>query len=290
MILNKMDKLKVAFLDFWPEIKDENIFLPILQKHFDVEITTINPDIIIHSIFGGMQETPKYKCKKILFIGENYRAKNYGSNYSISFDPHSETNYRLPLWQFYLILRPELQRILFGPRINYETFDRFCSFVVSNSSNFLRNGMFQQLNAFQKVHSYGRYMTNDMGLIEASKGKYWRDAKFSFFNKIKHKYNICFEHSSYPGYCTEKLMDAFLTGSVPLYWGDPKIKEDWNEAAFINANKGTDNAYKNIKILEHDNKWFKIIYEEPIFTDEQKNRHINNIANFEEWLLKVIRN
>ena len=45
--------------------------------------------------------------KKILFIGENRRP--VGANYSISFDPHTETNYRLPLWQFYLILRPELK-------------------------------------------------------------------------------------------------------------------------------------------------------------------------------------
>ena len=38
-----MEKIKVAFLDFWPDISEENIFLPILQKYFDVEVTTNNP-------------------------------------------------------------------------------------------------------------------------------------------------------------------------------------------------------------------------------------------------------
>ena len=159
-----MENLKVAFLDFWPEIDKENIFLPILRKHFDVEVTTINPDVIIHSIFGGMKETPKYKCKKILFLGENYRPYNFHTDYSISFDPHSDTNYRLPLWQFYCILNPEIKEKLFN-RVHHESFDRFCSFVVSNGNNFMRNGFFNlfRLQSFGAIHSDGRYMTNDVG-------------------------------------------------------------------------------------------------------------------------------
>ena len=138
-----MEKLKVAFLDFWPEFPDENIFLPILQRHFDVEITTNSPDVVIHSMFqvaGG--QTPKYKCKKIIFIGENKRAKNYGSDYSISFDAHSDTNYRLPLWQLYLILRPELKDKLFN-RSKHTSFEKFCSFTVSNPNNIMRNAFLQ---------------------------------------------------------------------------------------------------------------------------------------------------
>jgi len=284
-----MEKLRVAFLDFWPEITDENIFLPILKKHFDVEITKDNPDVVIHSIFGGMRETPNYSCKKILFIGENYRAKRYGSDYSISFDPADETNYRLPLWQFYLILRPELKDKIFGTRIKHESFDRFCSFVVSNPANFFRNAFFDQLNLYKKVHSYGRFKTNDYGLQQLSKGRYWRDAKYEFFLKNKHKYSICFEHSSYPYYCTEKLMDTFLAGSIPLYWGDPKINENWNKEAFINVGKLGSETLNLLKKLETNKDMFNKIYNEPIFTDEQKKNHIYNIDNFENWLIEVIK-
>jgi len=287
-----MEKLKVALCNFWPEINDENIFLPILQKHFDVEITTNNPDIVIHSIFGGVTEAQKYKCKKILFIGENYRAKNYGSDYSISFDPHDETNYRLPLWQFYLILNPKLKDLLFGPRVNHEKFDRGMSFVVSNPANFFRNAFYDAVKSDSSIQtfSYGRFKTNNFELQRASQGKYWRDAKFEFFSKIKHKYNICFEHSSYPYYCTEKLMDAYLAGSIPIYWGDPKINEDWNKDAFINVGKlGTDNTIKLIKEFETNNHLFNKIYTEPIFTNEQRERHLNNIEEFENWFINIIR-
>jgi len=284
-----MEKLKVAFLDFWPEIIDENIFLPILKKHFDVQIDLHNPDVVIHSIFNRMQETPKYKCKKILFIGENYRSYSYQSDYSISFDSHTNTNYRLPLWQFYLILRPQLRDVLFGQRINHKSFDRFCSFTVSNPSNFIRNGFFEQLNEYKKVNSYGRYKTNDLGLQQASQGRYWRDAKYEFFLKYKHKFAITYEHSSYPLYCTEKLMDGFLAGSLPIYWGDPKIAEDWNEKAFVNVMKLGSGTLDFVKKLDNDPVLFNSLYNEPVFTEEQKNRHINNIDSFEDWLINVIK-
>jgi len=283
-----MDKLKVSFLDFWPEIKDENIFLPILQKYFDVEVIENNPDVIIHSFFGTTHLSPQYKCKKILFIGENYRAAQYGSDYSISFDPPTDKNFRLPLWQFYLILRPELQKILFGPRIQHESFDKFCFFIVSNPNNFMRNGAFQSLNSYKRVHSYGKFMTNDLSLQQATQGRYWRDVKYEFLLKNKHKFGITYEHSPYPYYCTEKLMDAFLAGSMPIYWGDPKIKEDWNIDAFINVMRYT-GWMDEIKRIDTHKEYFDQYYNRPIFTDEQKQRHLSNIENFESWLIDVIK-
>ena len=63
-----METLKVAFVDFWPEIKDEDIFTPILKKHFNVIEDNINPDVIFHSIFGPVKKSLDYKCKKILFL------------------------------------------------------------------------------------------------------------------------------------------------------------------------------------------------------------------------------
>ena len=288
-----MEKIKVAFIDFWPEITQENIFLPILRRYFDVEETSVNPDVVFHSIFGGMKETPKYNCKMILFLGENHRPSSFKTDYSISFDPHTEKNYRLPLWQVYLIINPMLKEKLFGPRINHKAFDNFCSFTVSNSGNSDRNNFFHHLNTYKKVKSYGRCMPNDLSLIKASENRYWRDAKYEFFLKNTHKYAIAFENNSYPYYTTEKLMDAFLAGSMPIYRGDPKVKEDWNVNAFINANKGLDYALNKIKEMEYweegiENS-FSNRYTEPIFTPEQKERHLNNMNDFETWLINVIK-
>jgi hypothetical protein len=234
-----------------------------------------------------MQETPKYKCKKVLFLGENHRPEQFKSDYSISFDLHSNTNYRLPLWQVYILLKPELKERLYN-RLNWreEQFERWCSFTVSNPNNFMRNSAYQQLNNYKHVDSYGRYLTTNGSLQEASKGRYWRDAKDEFFLKIPHKFMLTYENTPYRFYCTEKLMDAFLVGSMPIYMGDPRVGEDWNKEAFIDVTKGDFD-----KIFRVDKDWwlFKSIYQQPIFTDEQKHSLEWNLSGFETWLLEIIK-
>jgi len=284
-----MDTIKIHFTDFWPEWADtENFITPILSKHFNVVIDQNNPDVLFHSVFkAGTGKTSSYKCKKILISAENWRAAPFGSNYSISFDPHSTTNFRLPLWKIYWFLWPELKDRLFN-RVNHDSFDRFCSFTVSNGGNFMRNGMYQQLSQYKFVHSYGRYLTNDFGLQHASQGKYWRDAKDEFFLKNKHKFSIVYENSPYPGYTTEKLMDAFLAGSIPIYWGDPKVKKDWNQEAFIDVNY-FGNVIDVIKKMDSDKEAFNFKYHQPVFTDAQKQKHLEDLNIFEIWLINAVK-
>ena len=45
-------------------------------------------------------------------------------------------------------------------------------------------------------------------------------------------FNICPENSTYEGYCTEKIFQAFEAGTVPVYWG-----VDLPERGLINADK-----------------------------------------------------
>jgi len=281
-----MDKLKIWFADFWPEWKDEDFISPILKKHFELVLDKNNPDVVFHSIFGK-REAPNYKCKKILYLGENHRPEQFGSDYSISFDPHSEKNYRLPLWQVYILLKPELKERLYN-RKNWreDEFQRWCSFTVSNPSNFMRNSAYQQLNQYKYVDSYGRFMTTNGALQEASKGRYWRDAKDEYFLKFPHKFMMAYENTPYRYYCTEKLMDAFLVGSMPIYWGDPRVGEDWNKEAFIDVTKGDFD-----KIFRVDKDWelFKSIYQQPVFTEEQKHSLEWNLLGFEDWLIEKVK-
>jgi len=282
-----MEQLKVWFADFWPEWSDEDFISPILKKHFEIILDRNNPDVVFHSIFNRMQESVKYKCKKILYLGENHRPEHFGSNYSISFDPHSDTNYRLPLWQVYILNKPELKDRLFN-RLNWreEQFERWCSFTVSNPSNVFRNGAYQQLNTYKHVDSYGRYLTTSAALQEYSKGRYWRDAKDEYFHQFPHKFMLAYENTPYKYYCTEKLMDAFLVGSMPIYCGDPRVGEDWNKEAFIDVTRGFD--FERIKAIDNNWELFKSIYKQPVFTESQKFSLEMNISYFEEWIIKII--
>ena len=284
-----MSVLKIAFTDFWPEWNYENFITPILDKHYDIVLDYKNPDVVFSSIFRRMENaTPKYpKAKSILFLGENHRPALFKKDYSISFDPQSETNFRLPLWQAYLFLWPNLKELLFT-RVNHVEFKRFCSFTVSNGSNMFRNGAFDQLTNYKRVHSYGKIRTNSLELRKRSLGKNWQATYSEFFNEIPHKFALTYENSSYPYYCTEKLMHTFLVGSIPIYWGDPKVEEDWNQEAFINTQRLGSSWIDKVKELDQDDEKFQKMYSKPIFTNEQKDKLIKNMNNFESWLVEVI--
>ena len=284
-----METLKIWFADFWPEWKDEDFITPILKQHFNVVLDQQKPDVVFHSIFGGMKESANYKCKKILYLGENHRPEQFKADYSISFDPHSNTNYRLPLWQVYILKKPELKERLYN-RLNYkeEDFVRWCSFTVSNPSNLMRISAYQSLSQYKKVSSYGKVMPNDPILQKYSSGKYWRDAKDSFFLANPHKFMLTYENTPYPYYCTEKLMDAFLVGAMPIYHGDPKVSKDWNPDAFINVMKYT-GWMDEIKRIDKNREYFDQYYKQPVFTPEQKQDLEMNLSGFKTWLIDKIK-
>jgi len=56
-------------------------------------------------------------------------------------------------------------------------------------------------------------------------------------DKIKtmsdYKFAICFENTSYPGYFTEKIIDCFCAGTIPIYLGAEDIEKFIPEETFI---------------------------------------------------------
>ncbi|HEY3861898.1 MAG TPA: glycosyltransferase family 10 [Verrucomicrobiae bacterium] len=53
----------------------------------------------------------------------------------------------------------------------------------------------------------------------------------------QYKFSICYENASYPGWLTEKMLDAMFAGSVPIYQGDPEVEKLVPPAAFIDKRK-----------------------------------------------------
>lgn len=52
-----------------------------------------------------------------------------------------------------------------------------------------------------------------------------------------YKFNLCFENVSYPGYITEKIFDALIAETIPVYWGPENINQFIPENIFINASR-----------------------------------------------------
>ena len=51
----------------------------------------------------------------------------------------------------------------------------------------------------------------------------------------EYKFCIAFENSVGEGYTTEKLVEAMMSGSIPVYWGDPSVAVEFNPGSFINV-------------------------------------------------------
>ena len=63
-----------------------------------------------------------------------------------------------------------------------------------------------------------------------------------------------------------------------------------NEKAFMNVVKyGAGNFMEAIRKMDQDKEVFNAKYNQPVFTDSQKDKLINNLGDFETWLIKIIK-
>jgi hypothetical protein len=46
-------------------------------------------------------------------------------------------------------------------------------------------------------------------------------------------FSVAMENASYSGYFTEKIIDCFATGTIPIYWGDPDIGDIFDANGII---------------------------------------------------------
>ena len=86
----------------------------------------------------------------------------------------------------------------------------------------------------------------------------------------KHKFAIAFENVSHPGYSTEKIVQAFAAGTVPIYWGDTQIENQFNEKAFINCHRfdTIDEVVRFVKKIDQDDKMYMDMLRTPALKDE----------------------
>lgn len=263
-------KLTVNFEDFWPGFNyEDNYFLNLLQKNFEVELSS-NPELLIYSVFG--RRHAQYDCLKIKYVGENVRYNRFESDYFIGFDRSDGTrSRRWPLYKLYG--NPCAIPIPCGAR------DRFCCIVVSNPGGEVRNSFFRALSLRKQVDSGGRFLNNVGGPV---------DDKIEFLSR--YRFSIAFEHSSYPGYCTEKLFEAKKAGTIPIYWGDPCVHEDFRPGSFISLHdfRSLDECIEYVLAVDSDPRLYHQIRTTPLDSGDWTGR-LADTAALEDWLLGVVR-
>lgn len=278
-------KIKIAFVDFWDDFnRNKNFLTDILQKRYDLEIINDSDrsnevEYLFFSCMG--HEHLHYECVRIFFTGENFVPDFNLCDYAIGFEhmQYGDRYFRYPLYMAYYPL--DYKRMIEKNNLDTGIEKKFCSFVVSHNAiaNPVREEFFHKLSEYKKVDSGGRFL-NNIGLENGV------EDKFEF--QKQYKFGIAFENTSHPGYCTEKLMQAFAAGTVPIYWGDPKASEYFNSRAFINCMEyeTLDEAVQRVIELDNDEDLYRKVRLESAIVDEEQTLERYR-ERFEQWLWNV---
>ncbi len=262
-----MKKIRIDFCDFeHNSSKPNNYLFKLLSERYDVELCD-QPDFLIYSCYG--HEHRLHSGVRIFFSGESDRPDFSTCDYSIaSIRLDDPRHHQYPNYVHYGDPR-EIIKKNDRPEELLAAKKKFCSFVISGYNprkNSNRVDFFHQLSKYKPVDSGGRKFNNIGGPIPGgSRGK------IDFLRQ--YKFNIAFENRSLPGYTTEKIFEPMVARSLPIYWGNPLINEEFNPRSFLNrADFPSDEALieKIIELDQDDAKYLEYM-RQPYFYDDEPN-------------------
>ncbi len=221
-------KIKIQFTDFHPGFQPRKnwIYLWLEAHDYEPELSD-TPDYLVFSVFG--EKHLRYTdCVKIFYTGECQTPDFNLCDYALGFDymDFGDRYMRYPLYYTYNVNAfPLMEKKHLMSEEQIAAKKDFCAFVVSNGRGAeQRVAFFHALNAVRRVDSGGKLL-NNIGAPVADKMAF----------QATHRFAIAFENTAYPGYTTEKIVEAFAAGCIPIYYGDPCVVRDFNPNSFINC-------------------------------------------------------
>ncbi|WP_187864088.1 glycosyltransferase family 10 domain-containing protein [Helicobacter pylori] len=311
--LNLPPPLKIAVANWFngPKEFKASVLYFILKQRYKI-ILHQNPnepsDLVFGNPLGQARKILSYQnTKRVFYTGEN-EAPNFNLfDYAIGFDElnFNDRYLRMPLYYAYLHYKAEIVNDTTSPYklkanslyalkkpthhfkenhpnlcavVNNESDPLkrgFASFVASNANAPVRNAFYEALNSIEPVASGGS-VKNTLGYNVKNKNEFLSQYKF----------NLCFENSQGYGYVTEKILDAYFSHTIPIYWGSPSVAKDFNPKSFVNVHdfNNFDEAIDYIKYLHaHQNAYLDMLYENPLNTIDGKAGFYQNLS-FEKIL------
>lgn len=209
---------------------------PLLQRsfpHTTIQHDSTKPyDLVIRSHFLNQERIRPYSCPYITWSGESERVRHLGSHAPLleintTHVPQISNNIYIPH------LVAEVKKTVRPDSILVSDKKFCCSFAFSNHIP-IREHLFHKMRSLEPTcYAFGRSCyTNDNPFELPSSSRDQNSQKFSSF-----LFNVGMENKVAPGYITEKIAYAFNSGSIPIYWGDDDIVNDFfNPASFLNVN------------------------------------------------------
>ena len=282
--------MDIEFIDFWPGFESEpNIFLDyfkdnthVCDKLGEAGITKV----VFRSVFPekNMENRLQRKlarikisqekinpidepgCLHIWYSGENIRPpldEDFHGYLSFDLDRFGGRNIYFPL--IFLSMNPygfnsqrrlgknyRLENLLEGRTLTSSKIEN--SICIIAGKHPMRTAAVHELSKYVKVDVFG-------GMSNSPINEKYSVAK-------NYQYMLCFENDLYPGYVTEKLVEAYVCEAVPLYWGSTEGNDYLNSKSFINLRDFQDIEAWAKYVSALSEKEYREIYERPLLLSE----------------------
>ncbi|PUD51498.1 fucosyltransferase, partial [Helicobacter pylori] len=300
--------LKIAVANWWGGAEEfkKSVLYFILSQRYAITLHQ-NPnkpsDLVFGSPIGAARKILSYQnTKRVFYTGENEVPNFNLFDYAIGFDEldFRDRYLRMPLYydrlhhkaesvndttapyklkdnSLYTLKKPSHHFKENHPNLCAVVNDEsdplkrgFASFVASNPNAPKRNAFYDALNAIEPVTGGGS-VKNTLGYNVKNKSEFLSQYKF----------NLCFENSQGYGYVTEKIIDAYFSHTIPIYWGSPSVAKDFNPKSFVNVCdfKDFDEAIDYVRYLHtHPNAYLDMLYENPLNTLDGKAYFYQNLS------------
>ena len=191
----------------------------------------------------------------IWYTAENIRPPlemDFDAFLSFDLDRYDGSNFYFPLW--FCRLGPtidaanEMQHSLTKKREvgDPRTFN-FC--IVASNPEQIRNYFISRLKKYSDVSIYGK-----LGTPVKNKNSTLQNYNF----------NICFENDLYPGYVTEKAIEAYMSGCIPVWRGDDAGEFLNNEAIINVTGLSVADAIERVINVSADSNLVQYMREQPL--------------------------
>ena len=242
--------LSVEFRNFWPGFNTEdNIFLSLITNSEEIQRLSELKDtrIVFYSVFSRFRKAGFLLNSLAAFlerISSGLSSKNLvilhysgeldfpGWGFDSYFGYRHKRIVYWPLWVTYCSIDSRdfvtdrgpsvpMSKLLVSQYVDAHSRERVACTFISNMGNRERMILGEQLNQLGVLDLYGAAFNKKV----ENKDQVARRYSFEF----------CSENKDYPGYVSEKVIESWLNGCIPIYSGNDKF-EYLNSNAYIDSN------------------------------------------------------
>jgi hypothetical protein len=277
---SKRKKLYLYSVDLYSMNSHKKWLKDKLKDKFIIKFSKNKPDYLIYNVFGNEHLSPKYnKSIKIAIFTENIFPDFKEADYIIG---HYHINYLDRYFKYSIFLQKNLNKTYYNlirkEVLNNPIRTKFCAALISNIkiTDGFRINFINELNKYKKIDMGGKFDNNIGGPVKD---------KVKFLSL--YKFSIAMENSKADGYISEKIIDSFLAGTIPIYYGDYMIDEYINPKTYIliKGEKDILEKIEYIKKIDNDINLYRSILKENVILEESISN--NNDKELKQFLLHI---